>query len=150
MSGITKWFVNNLDTAERNLTRDLISVAVADNEFVDDEYEVIIEILKEEGFTDVEIIDSLRGTGDAGIRTPHTLEEKKEYILHLIEVMSSDDDYPMLEIHVIEFIAKKLNISPMQILSFILDDIEDGDIEREEGFDIVSNFVRYFIKVGKL
>ena len=126
MSGITKWFVNNLDTAERNLTRDLISVAVADDEFVDDEYEVILEILKEEGFTDLEIIDSLRGTGNASIRTPHTLEEKKEYILHLIEVMSSDDDYPMLEIHIIEFIAKKLNIYPMQILSFILDDIEDG------------------------
>lgn len=150
MSGITKWFVNNLDTAERNLTRDLISVAVADDEFVDDEYEVILEILKEEGFTDLEIIDSLRGTGNASIRTPHTLEEKKEYILHLIEVMSSDDDYPMLEIHIIEFIAKKLNIYPMQILSFILDDIEDGYIEREEGFDIVSNFVRYFVKVGNL
>lgn len=147
--GITKWFVNNLDTAERNLTRDLISVAVADEEFGDEEYQVIIEILKEEGLSDVEIIDSLRGTGDAGIRTPHTMEEKKEYILHLIEVMSSDDDYPILEIHVVEFIAKKLGISPMQILSFVLDDIEDGDIEREEGFDIVSNFVRYFIKTGK-
>ena len=51
MSGITKWFVNNLDTTERNLTRDLISVAVADGEFVGEEHEIIIEICLEEGMT---------------------------------------------------------------------------------------------------
>lgn len=148
--GITKWFVNNLNTEERNLTRDLISVAVADGEFVGEEHEVIIEICKEEGMSYTEIMDAIRGTDDiAGFVEIDTIEEKKDYILHLIEVMSSDDDYPSLEVHVIEYIAKKMGVTPMQILSFVMDEIKNGGIPKDEGFDIINNFVRYFVKVGK-
>lgn len=148
--GITKWFVNNLDSTERNLTRDLISVAVADGEFVGEEHEIIIEICIEEGMTLTEIMDAVRGTDQvAGFVDINTIEEKKDYILHLIEVMSSDDDYPTLEVHVIEYIAKKMGITPMQILSFVMDDIEDGNIPKDEGFNIINNFVHYFTKIGK-
>ena len=97
-----------------------------------------------------EIMDAVRGTDkEAGLVEIDTLEEKKNYLLHLIEVMSSDDDYPSLEIHVIDFIAKKMGVTPMQILSFVMDDIEDGSIDRDEGFDIINNFVRYYAKIGK-
>lgn len=148
--GITKWFVNNLDSTERNLTRDLISVAVADGEFVGEEHEIIIEICIEEGMTLTEIMDAVRGTDQvAGFVDINTIEEKKDYILHLIEVMSSDDDYPTLEVHVIEYIAKKMGITPMQILSFVMDDIEDGNIPKDEGFNIINNFVHYFTKIEK-
>ena len=148
--GITKWFVNNLDTEERNLTRDLISVAVADGEFVGEEHEIILEICMEEGMSFTEVMDAIRDTDKTARQNPpHTIEEKKDYILHLIEVMSSDDDYPALEIHVIEFIAKKIGISPMQILSFVMDEIEEGNIEKGDGFDIVNNFVHYFAKTGR-
>lgn len=148
--GIAKWFVNNLDTAERNLTRDLISVAIADEEFAGEEYKTILEICLEEGMSLTEIMDAVRGTDkEAGLVEIDTLEEKKNYLLHLIEVMSSDDDYPSLEIHVIDFIAKKMGVTPMQILSFVMDDIEDGSIDRDEGFDIINNFVRYYAKIGK-
>lgn len=150
MSGITKWFVNNLDTAERNLTRDLTSVAIADGEFVGEEHEIIIEICLEEGMTLTEIMDAIRGTDkEAGRVEIDTIEDKKDYLLHLIEVMSSDDDYPSLEIHVIDYIAKKINITPMQMLSFVMDDIADGNIAKDEGFDIIDNFVRYYVKMGK-
>lgn len=150
MSGITKWFVNNLDTAERNLTRDLISVAIADGEFVGEEHEIIIDICLEEGMTLTEIMDAIRGTDkEAGRVEINTIEDKKDYLLHLIEVMSSDDDYPTLEVHVIDYIAKKINITPMQMLSFVMDDIAVGNIAKDEGFDIIDNFVRYYAEIGK-
>jgi hypothetical protein len=35
--GIVDWFTNDLNTDERTLTRDLLSVAIADHEFSDEE-----------------------------------------------------------------------------------------------------------------
>lgn len=41
---IVDWFKNNLSADERTLTRDLLSVAVADKEFCDEEKSTIMEI----------------------------------------------------------------------------------------------------------
>ena len=40
---IVDWFTNDLNTEERTLTRDLLSVAVADKEFTYNEKQVILE-----------------------------------------------------------------------------------------------------------
>lgn len=40
---IVDWFTNDLNTEERTLTRDLLSVAIADKEFSGKEKKVIFE-----------------------------------------------------------------------------------------------------------
>ena len=42
--GIVDWFINDLNTEERALTRDLLSVAIADHEFSEEEQKAILEI----------------------------------------------------------------------------------------------------------
>lgn len=42
--GIVDWFTNDLSTEERALTRDLLSVAIADHEFSEEEQKTILEI----------------------------------------------------------------------------------------------------------
>lgn len=83
--GIVDWFKNDLNTEERTLTRDLLSVAVVD---------------------------------------------KKYY---------------SLELHVIEVIAKNIGVSPMQLLSFILDEVNSGHITKEDGLTVIDHFVRRFL-----
>lgn len=41
--GIVNWFINDLNTEERTLTRDLLSVAISDKEFSGEEKQVILE-----------------------------------------------------------------------------------------------------------
>ena len=41
--GITDWFVHDLNTEERTLTLDLLSVAIADQEFCDEEKKAILK-----------------------------------------------------------------------------------------------------------
>ena len=38
--GIVDWFTNDLSTEERALTRDLLSVAIADHEFSEEEHTI--------------------------------------------------------------------------------------------------------------
>lgn len=42
--GIVDWFTNDLSTEERALTRDLLSVAIADHEFSEEEQQTILKI----------------------------------------------------------------------------------------------------------
>ena len=42
--GIVDWFTNDLSTEERALTRDLLSVAIADHEFSEEEQKTILKI----------------------------------------------------------------------------------------------------------
>ena len=42
--GIVDWFTNDLSTEERALTRDLLSVAIADHEFNEEEQKAILKI----------------------------------------------------------------------------------------------------------
>ena len=58
--GIVDWFTNDLNTEERALTRDLLSVAVADHEFSSEEQDAILDICKTEGISLVELMDSIR------------------------------------------------------------------------------------------
>ena len=46
---IVDWFTNDLNAEERTLTRDLLSVAVADKEFCDEEKSTIMEICQIKG-----------------------------------------------------------------------------------------------------
>lgn len=144
---IVDWFVNDLESEERILTKDLVSVAVADKEFAGDEMKTILDICKKENISDEDFINSIRGR-ETDIRPPQTLEEKKKYLLYLIKVMSVDKAYPMLELHIIEIIAKKLGISSIQLISFILDEIKDNNVSQEEGIVIIDKFVRHLIITG--
>ena len=90
--GIVDWFKNDLNTEERTLTRDLLSVAVADGEFCDEEKNTILEICQLEGISAVELIDSIRNQS-SGAKLLSSVEDKKRYLLHLIRMMMSDGKY---------------------------------------------------------
>ena len=144
---IVDWFTNDLNTEERTLTRDLLSVAVADKEFSYSEKQVILETCVLEDISKTELMDSIRDS-KAGAKVLHSLEEKKKYLLHLIRMMAADGKFPSIELHVIEIIAKRIGITPIQILSFVLDEIHENNISQEEGLDIIDKFVRHLIVTG--
>ena len=142
--GIVDWFTNDLNAEERTLTRDLLSVAIADHEFSEDEKTAILETCALEGISLVELMDSIR---DEKVRAAvlNTLEEKKVYLLHLVRMMCADGHYNTLELHVIEVIAKRLDISPLQLLSFVLDEVKDNNLSKEDGVTVLDHFVKHFI-----
>ena len=144
---IVDWFTNDLTTEERTLTRDLLSVAVADKEFNYQEKQVILETCVLEDISKTELMDSIRD-GKAGVKILQSQEEKKRYLLHLIRMMATDGKFPTIELHVIEIIAKRIGITPIQILSFVLDEIHENNISQEEGLDIIDKFVRHLIVTG--
>lgn len=94
--GITNWFINNLNSEERILTRDLLSVAIADKEFSGEEKKTILEICMIEDISNVELMDSIRNQVTTS-RVLVTQEDKKRYLLNLIRVMSADKNYYPLE-----------------------------------------------------
>ena len=104
--GIVDWFTNKLDTEERILVRDLISIAIADKELSSEEQQAILEICEVEDITNVELMDAIRD-GKTGSKVLHTLDEKKRFLLHLVRVMSADEKYPELEMHIIDDYCQK-------------------------------------------
>lgn len=145
--GIADWFVNNLNIEERTLTRDLISIAIADKEFTADEKRMILDICQIEDISNVELMESIRDAS-YGTMSFRTIEEKKNYLIHLIQVMAVDGNYSSLEMHLIEIIAKEIGVSRMQLISFIADDIKAQNLSQVEGLFIIDNFVKYFIETG--
>lgn len=144
--GIVDWFTNDLNADERSLTRDMLSVAIADHEFSEDEKKAILETCALEGISVVELMDSIRDEKSGGTIL-QTMEEKKAYLLHLVRMMCADGRYSSLELHVIEVIAKRLDVAPLQLLSFVLDEIKDNNLSKDEGVAILDNFVKHFITV---
>lgn len=144
---IVDWFTNDMNTEERTLTRDLLSVAVADKEFTYNEKQVILETCVLEDISQTELMDSIRDS-KAGAKVLQSQEEKKRYLIHLIRMMAADGKFPSIELHVIEIIAKRIGITPIQILSFVLDEINDNNIGQEEGLVIIDKFVRHLIVTG--
>lgn len=146
--GITNWFINNLDSEERILTRDLLSVAIADKEFSEEEKKTILEICMIEDISNVELMNSIRNQ----ITTSNALltqEDKKRYLLNLIRVMSADKNYYPLEMHIIEILAKKIGIPPLKLVLFLVEEIKDKNISQYEGLDIIEEFVRHLIVTGE-
>ena len=146
--GITNWFINNLDSEERILTRDLLSVAIADKEFSEEERKTILEICMIEDISNVELMNSIRNQ----ITTSNALltqEDKKRYLLNLIRVMSADKNYYPLEMHIIEILAKKIGIPPLKLVLFLVEEIKDKNISQYEGLDIIEEFVRHLILTGE-
>ena len=144
---IVDWFTNDLSSEERTLTRDLLSVAIADQEFCEEEKETILKVCKFEDISLIQMMDSIRDK-KTGARILHSIEEKKRYLSHLVKIMSADGKYRSLELKVIEIIAKKLEVSPILLLSFILDEIKDGKFRTDEGVNILDYFVKYYVAVG--
>ena len=142
---IVDWFKNDLNTEERTLTRDLLSVAVADKEFCDEEKCTILEICQMEGIPATELMDSIRDQY-SNAKLIDTLEDKKRYLLHLIRMMMSDGKYYAIELHVIAVISRRIDISPLQLISFILDEVNVGHISKEEGVTVIDHFVRHFLE----
>lgn len=142
---IVEWFRNDLSADERTLTRDLLSVAVADKEFCDEEKSTIMEICQIEGISTTELMDSIRYQS-AGAKMLSSDEDKKRYLLHLIRMMMSDGKYYAIELHVIEVLAHRIDISPLQLISFILDEVNAGHISKEEGIKVIDHFVRHFLE----
>jgi uncharacterized tellurite resistance protein B-like protein len=145
--GIVDWFTNDLSTEERALTRDLLSVAIADHEFSEKEQKTILEICETEDISLVEMMDSIRDK-KSGAKLLRSTDEKKRYLLHLIKMMSVDGRFPSLELHIIEVVAKKLEVNPMQLLSFVLDEISEKRIGKDDGLVIINNFVKHYITIG--
>lgn len=144
---IVDWFKNDMNSEERTLTRDLLSVAVADKEFNYQEKQAILETCILEDISKTELMDSIRDS-KAGAKVLQSQEEKKRYLIHLIRMMAADGKFPSIELHVIEIIAKRIGITPIQILSFVLDEIHDNNIGKEEGLVIIDKFVRHLIVTG--
>ena len=110
--GIANWFTNDLSSKDRVLTRDLISMAIADGEFTEDERQEILRICRKQGISEKELLDSLRGEN---IHIPKTLEEKFNYMSHLIGVMNADGVCSPLEIHTLEVLAKRIGFNLKEI-----------------------------------
>ncbi len=142
--GVVDWFKNDLSAEERTLTRDLLSVAVADKEFSEEEKKTILGVCQLEGISNTELMDSIRQQPTEK-KLLDTLEDKKRYLLHLIRMMMSDGKYYAIELHVIDVIASRIGITPMQLLSFILDEVNAGHISREEGITVIDHLVRRFL-----
>ena len=142
--GIVDWFKNDLNTEERVLTRDLLSVAVVDKEFSGEEKKTILEICQLEGISTVKLMDSIREQG-VGAKLLNDFEDKKRYLLHLIRMMMSDGKYYAIELHVISVIANRIGILPMQLIAFILDEVSAGHIGQKEGITVIDHFVRHFL-----
>lgn len=142
---IVDWFTNDLNAEERTLTRDLLSVAVADKEFSDEEKEMILGICQLEGISAVAMMDAVRDKM-AGGKILQTVDEKKMYLLHLIRLMMVDGSYSALELHVIGAIAKGIEVTPLQLLSFILDEVNVGHISKDDGITVIDHFVRHFLE----
>lgn len=145
--GIAEWFVNDLNSGERVLTRDLISIAVADKEFTEEEKRLILDICEIEDISNVELMDSLRNSKEDG-QILRTLEDKKHYLIHLIRLMSVDKKYPSLEMHIIDIIAKKIGVSHMLLMSFVADEVKDNNFSQQEGIAIIDHFLKYYIATG--
>lgn len=145
--GIVDWFNNDLDTDERTLTRDLLSVAIADKEFSEEEKKAIFETCQLEDVSMVELMDSIRDK-TAGVTRTFSIEKKKRYLLHLVRVMCADGNYHPLELNVIGIVAKKLDVTPILLLSFVLDEIKDNNLSKVEGITILDRFVKHFITDG--
>lgn len=142
--GIVNWFSNCLNKKDRVLTRDLISMAIADGEFTESERQEILRICKDEGISDVELMDSLRGKV---IKVPKTKEEKFDYIAHLIRVMNADDYCSPHEIHTLEVLGKHIGYSRMNIFFVILTEIKLGEFSQEEGLQLLERYVNTVIAI---
>ena len=105
--GIINWFSNDLEKKERDLTRDMISMAIADGEFKESERLEILKICKGEGLTELELMDSLRGKD---VKIPRTKEEKYAYIAHLIRIMNADENCSPLEIRTLRILADRMGV----------------------------------------
>lgn len=142
--GIVDWFKNDLNTEERVLTRDLLSVAVADQEFSEEEKKAILDICQLEGISTVKMMEDVREEIAEG-KLFHSTEEKKRYVLHLIRMMMTDGSYSALELHAIGAIANSIGVTPLLLLSFVLDEVNAGHISKEEGIKVIDHFVRRFM-----
>lgn len=109
---IVHWFTNDLSSKDRVLTRDLISMAIADGEFTEEERLEILRICRKQGISEKELIDSLRGED---IHIPKTQEEKYNYMAHLISVMNADGESSPLEIHTLEILAKRIGFNLKEV-----------------------------------
>ncbi|MCR5679950.1 MAG: hypothetical protein K6G08_07060 [Prevotella sp.] len=145
--GIVDWFTNDLNAEERVLTRDLLSVAFSDNEFSEEELNAVIDICRTEDISSEEMMDSIRNR-KANATKLNTLEEKKRYLLHLIRMMTVDRLSSPMELHVIEVISRKIGVSPFQIIAFILEDINDGNMSKEDGLTTIGKFAQHFKAIG--
>jgi hypothetical protein len=138
--GIIHWFKNDLKKEERVLTRDLISMAIIDGEFKDEEVDEIERILKAEGISTKEMMDSLRGKD---IEIPFTEEEKRDYIIHLTNIMGIDNVYSPIEAHLLETLGKRVGYNQMQIISIILSAIRNNWLTNPNAIDMLDDFVGY-------
>lgn len=144
--GIVNWFNSHLDEKDRELTRDLISIAIADGEFSEEERQEIIRICRLEGVSNIELADSIRGKK---IIVPKEKEEKEKYILHLIGIMKVDHYCSSLEIHMLYTLAKRLGISPLCILSLLIREVKQGWLSQEETFDLIDSIVNAMVVFEK-
>lgn len=144
--GISNWFKNNLEDKERALTRDLISMAIADGDFKEVEMNEILRICEAEGISKVDLMDSIRGKK---IEVPFTDEEKRDYIIHLTNVMGADDNCSPLEAHLLEVLGKRVGYSDMQVISIILSAIRQNRITSSYGLDLLDDFVTIIMEGEK-
>ena len=144
--GIIHWFKNDLKKEERVLTRDLISMAIIDGEFKDEEVDEIERILKAEGISTKEMMDSLRGKD---IEIPFTEEEKRDYIIHLTNIMGIDNVYSPIEAHLLETLGKRVGFNQMQIISIILSAIRNNWLTNPNSIDMLDDFVGYLTTTSK-
>lgn len=135
---IVHWFRNDLSSKDRVLTRDLISMAIADGEFTEEERLEILRICRSQGISERELMDSLRGKD---INIPKTKEEKFDYIAHLINVMKVDDYCSPLEIRTLEVLGKQLGYNRMHILWVILTEIKQQVLSQDEGLKLLDCYI---------
>jgi uncharacterized tellurite resistance protein B-like protein len=110
---IVHWFRNDLSSKDRVLTRDLISMAIADGEFTEEERLEILRICRSQGISEQELMDSIRGKN---ICMPQTKEEKYNYISHLISVMNADSVCSPLEVRTLKVLANRIGLNIEEML----------------------------------
>lgn len=142
--GIVSWFTNDLESKERVLTRDLLSMAIADGEFMEEERQEIVRICHMEGISDKSLMNSLRGED---VHIPITEEDRRKYVVLLIDVMKADNYYSQLELHMLKTLGERVGVSPMGIVSIITDEIKQGRLQQDIGLNLIDSFSKALIDV---
>lgn len=142
--GIVSWFTNDLESKERVLTRDLLSMAIADGEFMEEERQEIVRICHMEGISDKSMMNSLRGED---VHIPITEEDRRKYVVLLIDVMKADNYYSQLELHMLKTLGERVGVSPMGIVSIITDEIKQGRLQQDIGLNLIDSFSKALIDV---
>lgn len=113
-----------LDNKNRSHLNNLMSIAMADGQLAEQEYQVLYMVAKRLGMSEVDITDIRLNPESVKFTAPKSYDEKVQQIEDFICLMSADNDIDPNEIEVCKKLAMHLDLAPR-----IIDDLLSGSFE---------------------